>query len=54
MDELELVRRELDRLAMTRLTVRLDGELEEQYQRLAERERELMRERAEAESHSVS
>ena len=42
MDELELVRRQLDRLAMTRLTTRLDGELEAEYERLSERERELM------------
>jgi len=54
MDELELVRRELDRLAMTRLTIRLDGELEAQYERLAERERKLMRERAAKSSRSVS
>ena len=44
-DELELVRRQLDRLAMTRLTTRLDGELEAEYERLAERERELMQSR---------
>jgi hypothetical protein len=45
-DELELVRRQLDRLAMTRLTIRLDPELEAQYERLAERERELIAERS--------
>jgi hypothetical protein len=41
-DELEMIRRELDRLAMTRLTTRLDSRLEAEYERLAERERELM------------
>jgi hypothetical protein len=41
-DELEWVRRELDRLVMTRLTTRLDCALEEAYLRLCRRERQLM------------
>ena len=41
-DELEWVRRELDRLVMTRLITRLDDELEAAYDRLCCRERQLM------------
>lgn len=41
-DELEWVRRELDRLVTTRLMTRLDTELEEAYERLCVRERQLM------------
>ena len=36
------VRRQLDRLASTRLTTRLTGELADEYERLAQRERELI------------
>jgi hypothetical protein len=42
LDELEWVRRELDRLVMTRLMTRLDRELEVAYERLCCRERQLM------------
>ena len=41
-DELEWVRRELDRLVMSRLLTRLDPELEAAYERLCWRERQLM------------
>ena len=41
-DELEWVRRELDRLVMTRLITRLDEDLEAAYERLCCRERQLM------------
>ena len=40
--ELEFVRRELDRLVMTRLTTPLDRELEQLFERLCLRERQLM------------
>ena len=40
-DELEWVRRELDRLVTTRLMTRLDRELEAAYERLCCRERQL-------------
>jgi hypothetical protein len=42
LDELEWVRRELDRLVMTRLMTRLDRDLEVAYERLCCRERQLM------------
>ena len=42
-DELEWVRRELDRLVMTRLITRLDRELETAYERLCCRERHGMK-----------
>lgn len=41
-DELDWVRRELERLVTTRLMTRLDGELEAAYERLCRRERQLM------------
>lgn len=41
-DELEWVRRELERLVMTRLVTQLDPNLEAAYQRLCCRERQLM------------
>ena len=41
-DELEWVRRELDRIVMARLVTRLDHDLETAYQRLCSRERQLM------------
>ena len=41
-DELECVRRELDRLVSARLITRLDRELETAYERLCIRERQLM------------
>jgi hypothetical protein len=41
-DELEWVCRQLDRLAMTRLTVWFDAELESEYERLARRECQLL------------
>jgi hypothetical protein len=41
-DELEWVRRELDRLVMARLLTRFDRKLEDAYQHLCRRERQLM------------
>jgi len=41
-DELEWVRRELDRLVMARLVTPLDRKLEAAYERLCSRERQLM------------
>ena len=41
-DELEWVRRELERLVSARLIGRLDRELEASYERLCIRERQLM------------
>jgi hypothetical protein len=41
-DELDWVRRQLDRLAMTRLITWLDEELQTEYEHLARRERQLM------------
>jgi hypothetical protein len=41
-DELDWVRRELDRLVMARLLTRFDPKLEDAYDHLCRRERQLM------------